>query len=219
MKQTIFRHAVNAAFLALLATATSCGGNESATADETAVDDPSTPDRAFFELVDDVKEARTLTYWRVTQQGDSLVADTTAATRTERAVYFDKRGNYLAKEHETVKRDSLDRIVRWEDHRPNATAHPGFLRDTLAYDFSNINALTVTGMGERATVVRDDRGNIVGQYATPLTQGANISAINVIKATDKHGNWTERLTVWTTHTPGNKPHVSYTIDRRTIIYY
>lgn len=180
---------------------------------------PSTPDRAFFELKDDVKQADMITYWRVTPQGDSLHIDTTAVTRSVRAVYFDKRGNYVAKQNEVVRRDSLDRIVRWEDHRPNSGAHPGFMRDTLAYDYDNINALTVTGMGERATVVRDDDGNIVGQYATPLGQGATISAINVIKATDERGNWTERLTVWTTHAPGSRPHVSYTIDRRTIQYY
>lgn len=199
---------------------TACGAGDtsaSTEADSTAV---ANNDRAFFELNDNVKEAAKTTYLQVKLVGDSVVIDTTAAARQLTTVYFGKDGSYVTKKNEKLTRDDSGRITRWEDHRPNAKGvYGGFLRDTLVYDYDAPNVMVVTGMGERSTIVRDDRGNIVGQYSTPLELGANISAINVIKKTDDRGNWTERLTVWTVQAPGSPRKVSYTIDRRDIKYY
>lgn len=206
--------------LAVPAVMSSCGTSDTSTAETTDSIAKTTDDRAFFELRDNVKEAAKTTYYDVKLRGDSVIIDTSAVNRSMSTVYFGKQGEYIAKRNEKVKRDEEGRIVRWEDHRPNAKGiHGGFLRDTLVYDHTAPNVMVVTGMGERSTIVRDDAGNIVGQYSTPLELGADVSAINVIKKTDDRGNWTERLTVWTVQAPGVPRSVNYTVDRREIKYY
>ena len=46
-----------------------------------------------------------------------------------------------------------------------------------------------------------------------------MTANNIYRKFDKNGNWTERLTVWTTRSAGGRPHVSYSLEQREIEYY
>lgn len=204
---------------AMILLVAACGDRgETETADPMTVKAASS-DMTFFELVGDVKEATKVVYYDVKLIGDTISMDTTASKRALTTVYFDDRGHYIVKEYEKIRRDDQGRIVRWENRRPNAGIHGGFLKDTLAYDYDSPNVLTVKGMGETTTVVRDENGNIVGQQSIPFDRGSTSMANNVVLATDDRGNWTERLTVWTVMAPGRAPHVSYTLDRRTIKYY
>lgn len=179
-----------------------------------------TSDMDFFELHDAVRECDRITYYDVTWNADTVALDTAASRKNMVSAYFDKLGHYVKKRHERIERDADGNITRWEDRRPNSKGlHGGFLKDTLAYNRLNPAVMTSSGMGDFSVVVRDTLGNIVGQHTEPAIDGTTVSAFNIIRATDERGNWTERLTVWTSQSPGGKPHVSYTLDRRSITYY
>ncbi len=197
----------------------SCGNGPDALQEDAPVT-LRTSDMDFFELRDSVKICRRTTYLDVRFRGDTFAVDTLPAKRVETAIYFDRLGHYIKKRHERLTRDSLGRITRWEDRRPNyRTLHGGILKDTLGYVNVNPHVMTTSGMGDFSVVVRDTLGNIVGQYSDPYIQGTSNAAFNVIRRSDDRGNWTERLTVWTTQSPDGRPHVSYTIDTREITYY
>lgn len=177
-------------------------------------------DLKMFELCGPVKECTKLTYYGVDATGSRPDIDTTRATRRETQLYFDKLGNYVVSEYEKVERDPQGRIVHWRDKRPNNIGtHPGMLLDSLRYTHINNNVLQSKGMGEFAVTVYDNEGRIVGQYSDPEVDGAKMAAFNVYREFDEQGNWTERLTVWTTQSAGGRPHVSYSLDRRAITYY
>ena len=127
---------------------------------------------------------------------------------------------YVTRRDERVRRDEEGRIIRWEDRRPNLRRlHGGFLKDTLSYRHVSPNIVQTSGMGDYAITVYDDNHRIVGQYTDPLADGDKTAVFNVYRAEDSHGNWTERLSIWTTQTPGQRPHISYSLDRREIVYY
>lgn len=197
-------------------------------------------DLALFELHHRVKRVTTTTYYDVTPvTPDSVTVDTLPDHRIQTVVYFDTLGHYLARRDERITRDDLGRIIRWDDRRPNLRrVHGGFLRDTLTYRHISPNVVTSSGMGDFAVTVYDDRSRIVGQYTDPLSAPApkastadeppprpkrvtdtNTAVFNIYRAEDSHGNWTERLSVWTTQAPDSRPHISYTLERRTITYY
>ena len=52
-----------------------------------------------------------------------------------------------------------------------------------------------------------------------LDQNLDPNFRNIYRAEDSRGNWTERLTIWVTQGRTSAPHLSYTLDRREIIYY
>ncbi len=178
-------------------------------------------DLPLFELHGDVKSCERTTYYKVDITPEGQVSIDTAAGWKPVLFEFDKRHHYLKKEHESVSRDSLGRVVRWADSTPNAKGvHGGFLRDTLMYDYENPYTMFITGRGEMVTSVRDSLGNIVGQTTTPLAGVTGVtSAHNVVLKSDDKGNWTERLTVWTVQSPGKKARVFYMLDKRDITYY
>lgn len=180
----------------------------------------STPDLRLNELRGHVKSVRSVTYLSTRWEGDSLIPDTAAVNRMETTAYFDSLGNYVSRRHEKLRRDSRGHIVRWEDRRPNLPRlHGGYLRDTLGYTYLSPNVIQSSGMGEKGIAVYDEHGRIVSQYTQPLVDGAPNAASNIFRASDRNGNWTERITVWTTHAPGLPSHVSYTLTRRTIEYH
>lgn len=178
-------------------------------------------DLPLFELKGNVKECQKTTFYKVNIGDDGHITIDTAAGSKPVIFSFDKRHHYIKKEHESISRDSLGRIVRWSDSTPNAKGvHGGFLRDTLVYDYNNPYTMFITGRGEMVVSVRDSIGNIAGQTTTPNNgvQGVT-SAHNVILETDSQGNWTRRLTVWTVQAPGKKARVFYMLDCRDIKYY
>ena len=135
-------------------------------------------------------------------------------------VYFDSLGNYVPRRDERIKRDEYGRIVRWEDRRPNLRrVHGGFLKDTLTYRHISPNVVQSAGMGDYAITVYDDNRRVVGQYTDPIAAGEQSAVFNLYRSEDERGNWTERLSVWTTQAPGSRPHVSYTLTRRDIKYH
>ncbi|MCH5326146.1 MAG: hypothetical protein J1E29_02955 [Duncaniella sp.] len=177
-------------------------------------------DLSLFELRHRVKRVTKTTYWRATPDVDSVAVDTAAAHVTVTVAYFDSLGNYVARRDERLRRDEFGRIIRWEDHRPNFNRqHGGFLKDTLSYEHVSANVVKSNGMGDFAVTVYDDDHRIVGQYTDPAVDGEHTAVFNLYRAEDLHGNWLERLSVWTTQQPGQKPHISYTLDRREIVYY
>ncbi|MDE6370115.1 MAG: hypothetical protein K2K92_01340 [Duncaniella sp.] len=181
----------------------------------------STPDLELFELSGHVRNVTTETYYRVVPEGDSVRVDTAASAVSRTVVYFDSLGNYVPRRDERIRRDSAGRMTRWEDHRPNLRRiHGGFLKDTLTYRYDSPNVMCSSGMGDYAVTVYDDNHRVVGQYTDPLGDVGEQSAVfNIYRREDCHGNWTERLSVWTTQAPGSRPHVSYTLARRSIVYY
>lgn len=177
-------------------------------------------DLKMFELKGPVKECTKRSYYGVKVSGNKLDVDTSSTTTRDTQMYFDKIGNYVVSDYEKIERDDKGRIVHWRDTRPNNIGtHPGMLLDSLRYTHLNNNVLQSKGMGEFAITVYDNEGRIVGQYSDPEVDGTQMAAFNVYRTFDEHGNWTERMTVWTTQSAGSRPHVSYTLDRRTITYY
>lgn len=206
----------------LLLAACSGGGDESFT--DTYADTDSQPfesaDLALMELKHRVKRVTRTTFYNVTPGPDSVAIDTAAINRMETIIYFDTLGNYVPRRDEKIRRDNLGRMTRWEDSRPNLRRlHGGFLKDTLGYNHISENVIQSEGMGDFAVTVYDDSHRIVGQYTDPNIEGEHTAVFNIYRAEDPRGNWTERLSVWTTQTPGSRPHISYTLDRREIVYY
>lgn len=177
-------------------------------------------DLKMFELHGPVKLVEKTTFYSVRMDENNVpVADTTAANCRTTELYFDKIGNYVPTENEKIKRDEKGRITHWRDARPTVkNVHPGLMMDSLRYTHINNNVLQSKGIGEFAVTIFDNDGNIVGQYSKP-EQGEHTTAFNIPLQLDENGNWIERLTVWTSAGNGEQPHVSYTLDRRTISYY
>lgn len=212
------------AFLLLSLTACSGGGAGRSISPFTLEDSDDAPfesaDLSLLELMHRVKRVTKTTYYKVTPGGDTLAIDTNAVNRLETTIYFDSLGNYVQRRDERIRRDELGRMVRWEDNRPNLRRlHGGFLKDTLSYKHVSENVVESEGMGDFAVTVYDDRHRIVGQYTDPQIDGEHTAVFNIYRKEDERGNWTERLSVWSTQTPGSRPHVSYTLDRREITYY
>ena len=179
-----------------------------------------TTDLSLFELRHRVKSVHTTVYYNVVPGGDSVAVDTTAQNVVKTVVYFDSLGNYVPRRDERIKRDEYGRIVRWEDRRPNRRrVHGGFLKDTLTYRHISPNVVQSAGMGDYAITVYDDNRRVVGQYTDPIAAGEQSAVFNLYRSEDERGNWTERLSVWTTQAPGSRPHVSYTLTRRDIKYH
>lgn len=193
------------------------GQNTADTADTTLFE---TSDLSLFELRHRVRRVTATTYYNVTPGPDSVAVDTMPSNVVTTIIYFDTLGHYVARRDERIERDQWGRIIRWEDRRPNLRRiHGGFLKDTLSYQHTSQNVVRTSGMGDYAITVYDDNRRIVGQYTDPLIDGEHTAVFNLYRAEDSLGNWTERLSVWTTQTPGSRPHISYTLDRRDIIYY
>lgn len=203
----------------------SCGGFSGGSAAVASGPDDyvfESSDLSLFELNHRVKRVRSTVYYNVTPPdgADSLRVDTLPGGKVETVIYFDTLGRYVERRDEKLLRDEQGRIVRWDDRRPNLRrVHGGFLRDTLAYRHLSPNVVTTSGMGDFAVTVYDDRHRVVGQYTDPLSEGEHTAVFNLYRAEDPYGNWTERLSVWTTQTPGSRPHISYTLERRDISYY
>lgn len=178
-------------------------------------------DLKMFELTGPVKECVSETFYKCEYNGDKVEPDTSAINRRNTQISFDRNGKYMAAKDEEVKRDEKGRMTYWRDARPNdAKVHPGVLRDTLEYKHLNNNVLQTTGMGEYAVTVYDNQNRVVGMYSQNATvENALISAFNVYRKEDRQGNWTERLTIWTSRGANGKPHITYSLTRRTITYY
>lgn len=211
--------------LLFLALASSCHDSQTSWSDDARADSPDeelfeTSDLSLFELRHRVKRVTTTTFYNVTPGPDSVAIDTTAVKPLVTTVYFDQLGHYVPRRDERVKRDEWGRIIRWEDRRPNLRRlHGGFLKDTLTYRHDSPNVVRTSGMGDYAVTVYDDNRRVVGQYTDPLADGEHTAVFNLYRNEDRRGNWTERLSVWTTQAPGSRPHVSYSLDRRDIVYY
>lgn len=179
-----------------------------------------TTDLSLFELRHRVKSVHSSVFYNVVPGVDSVAVDTAAQNVVRSVVYFDSLGNYVPRRDERIKRDEYGRIVRWEDRRPNLRrVHGGFLKDTLTYRHISPNVVQSAGMGDYAITVYDDNRRVVGQYTDPIAAGEQSAVFNLYRSEDEKGNWTERLSVWTTQAPGSRPHVSYTLTRRDIKYY
>lgn len=181
----------------------------------------TTPDLKHYELVGPVKSSRRTTYYDIINEDNVLVVDTAGTNFIESVAYFDELGGYVSKKDERIRRDASGRITRWEDRHPNySTIHPGFLKDTLAYEFITDDVVKVSGKRMETVVVTDKFGNIIGQQTHSLNPKYDTAATNIYRKYDKFGNWVERLTVWTTQTSGDSlPSVRYSIDHRKIVYY
>lgn len=179
-----------------------------------------TTDLSLFELRHRVKSVHSSVFYNVVPGVDSVAVDTAAQNVVRTVVYFDSLGNYVPRRDERIKRDEYGRLVRWEDRRPNLRrVHGGFLKDTLTYRHISPNVVQSAGMGDYAITVYDDNRRVVGQYTDPIAAGEQSAVFNLYRSEDEKGNWTERLSVWTTQAPGSRPHVSYTLTRRDIKYY
>lgn len=195
-------------------------GGEASSAREADGELFETSDLSLFELRDRVKRVTTNTYYNVTLDADSVIIDSVPANVVTTEVYFDSLGHYVPRRDERLRRDEWGRIVRWEDRRPNLRrVHGGFLKDTLSYRHVSSNVVQSTGMGDYSITVYDDRRRVVGQYTVPLADGEHTAVFNLYRDEDERGNWTERLSVWTTQSTGSRPHISYSLDRREIVYY
>lgn len=178
-------------------------------------------DLKMFELTGPVQECITETFYKCEYKGDKVEADTNAVNRRSTQVAFDRDGRYLPAKNEEVKRDEKGRMIFWRDARPNdPKMHPGVLRDTLAYQHVNNNVVESSGMGEYAVTVYDNQNRVVGMYSQNSTvDNALISAFNIYRKEDIQGNWTERLTVWTSRGANGEPHTTYSLTRRSLTYY
>lgn len=178
-------------------------------------------DLKMFELTGPVKECVSETFYKCELKGNVIEADTNALNRRSTQVAFDRNGTYLTAKDEKVLRDEKGRMTYWRDaRRIDPKVHPGVLRDTLAYEHLNNNVLETSGMGEYAVTVYDNQNRVVGMYSQNSTvENALISAFNVYRKEDRQGNWTERLTVWTSRGANGKPHITYSLTRRSITYY
>lgn len=220
--QSTALHLIFCPFLAVLASCSDrhTGGETLSWGDSDPETLFETSDLSLFELRHRVKRVTTTTYYNVTPGPDSVAIDTITTPPVVTTVYFDSLGHYVARRDERVKRDEWGRIIRWEDRRPNLRRlHGGFLKDTLTYRHDSPNVVRTSGMGDYAVTVYDDNRRVVGQYTDPLADGEHTAVFNLYRDEDKLGNWTERLSVWTTQAPGARPHVSYSLDRRQIVYY
>lgn len=216
-----FMHILPAALLLGVITACSGSGENADSTGHETDESFETSDLALFELNGRVRNVTATTYYNVTPAGDSVRVDTAVSSVSKTVIYFDSLGNYVPRRDERIKRDSLGRMTRWEDHRPNLRRiHGGFLKDTLTYRYDSPNVMCSSGMGEYAITVYDNSHRVVGQYTDPLGDvGEQAAVFNIYRQEDKRGNWTERLSVWTTQAPDERPHVSYTLTRRDIVYY
>lgn len=214
-------HIIFFPFIAILASCSDLATENAPTSESLESDQIfETSDLSLFELRHRVKRVTTTTYYNVTPGPDSVAMDTIATPPIETTAYFDSLGHYVARRDERVKRDEWGRIIRWEDRRPNLRRlHGGFLKDTLTYRHDSPNVVRTSGMGDYAVTVYDDNRRIVGQYTDPLADGEHTAVFNLYRNEDERGNWTERMSVWTTQAPGQRPHVSYSLDRRKIVYY
>ncbi len=178
-------------------------------------------DLKMFELSGPVKECVSETFFNCDYKDNKIYADTNDLSRRSIQVAFDREGRYVVAKNELIQRDEKGRMTYWRDSRPNdAKMHPGVLRDTLAYTHLNDNVLESSGMDEYAVTVYDNQGRVAGMYSQNATvANAVMSAFNVYRKEDRQGNWTERLTVWTSRGANGKPHVSYSLTRRSITYY
>jgi len=177
-------------------------------------------DLRMFELKGNVKECITYSYYNISLNNNEPVVDTAIVKPRVTRLYFDRMGGYVKAADELIKRDDHGRIIYWRDRRPNAKGvHPGMLRDTLHYRHVNDNIIESSGMGEEAVTVYDNDGKIVGMCSEPGVKDSGMSAFNIYRHFDSQNNWVERVTVWTTRSSGGMPHVSYSLDRRTITYY
>lgn len=196
------------------------GGVSPYTLEDTDESPFESADLSLLELRHRVKRVTKTIYYSVIPGDGSVEIDTAAVNRLETTVYFDSLGNYVQRRDERIERDQLGRMTRWEDRRPNhRRLHGGFLKDTLSYRHVSENVVESEGMGDFAVTVYDDSHRIVGQYTDPKIDGEHTAVFNVYRNEDDRGNWTERLSVWTTQTPGARPHTSYTLERREISYY
>lgn len=188
---------------------------------EAAMAQTATPDLRHYELVGPVKSSTRTTYYALQEVDGQLQPDTASTNKVMAVAYFDEAGGYVSKKDERIRRDNQGRITRWEDRHPNySSIHPGFLKDTLAYTFESDNVMRVTGKKMETVVVTNPLGFILGQHTHSTSPRYDTTASNIYRKYDSHGNWTERLTVWTTRTEGDSiPSVRYSIDRRRIIYY
>ena len=196
---------------------------DSSSSDQSTGERGEYSDMKMFELKGPVKECRKETFYDITvaeEDNSKVTVDSAADKRPTSTLYFDKLGNYVPSASERVDRDDKGRIIYWRDSRPNAKGvDPGMLRDTLRYTHVNNNVLQSKGMGEFAVTVYDNDNRIIGQYSNPDVNGTQMAAFNIYRTFDERGNWTERITVWTTQSAGGRPHVSYTLDSRQISYY
>lgn len=202
--------------------ATACSPTVASPDEEAAGEQPvfETTDLSLFELRHRVKSATKTTYYRATPDGDSVNIDTAASHVAVSVAYFDTLGNYVTRQDERLRRDQWGRIIRWEDRRPNhGRLSGGFLKDTLSYRHLSANVVETSGMGDFAVTVYDNDRRIVGQYTDPLVDGDHTAVFNLYREADSLGNWTERLSVWTTQSTGRRPHISYTLERRKIVYW
>lgn len=223
MKSNIF-------VLGLLAAAAmsmfSCGGgsdesSETVGAADTGEAGPAVNDLALYELNGDVKKVVKTTYYDVDLINEEYKIDSLGENVIESTIYFDEDGRLKPRKDEVVKRDAKGRIVYWEDHRPNAKGQAvGYLKDTLSYKYVNGNHMINDGMGNYSVIVFDDDNKVVGQYMVPRQNYSQSCAFNVYKKFDKQGNWTERVTIWSTQgKDAPRPSLKYSIDRRDITYY
>lgn len=206
----------------LLALCAGCGGNPSFEAPTATAETFETPDLSLNELTGRVKSVRTTTFYKAAPDRDfvNVEVDTMPENMMVTTVYFDSLGTYVARRDERIRRDAEGRMTRWEDRRPNLNRqHGGFLKDTLSYEHISPYLLSTEGMAEYATIVYDERHRVVGQYSAPAVDGETSAVFNLYRTEDEEGNWTERLSVWNTAQPGDRPHTSYTLERREITYY
>lgn len=204
----------------------SCGGNSEEVTDAAEVAEgeeavASVNDRAIYELNGDVKKVVKTTYYDVDLINEEYKIDSLGQNVIESTIYFDEDGKLKPRKDEVVRRDAKGRIVYWEDHRPNAKGQAvGYLKDTLSYKYVNGNHMVSDGMGNYSVIVYDDDNKVVGQYMVPRQNYSQNCSFNVYKKFDKNGNWTERVTIWSTQgKDASKPSVKYSIDRRDISYY
>lgn len=176
-------------------------------------------DLRLFELKGKVKNVKRSTYYEVSFFGKDPVISQDSQPRVT-TLTFSELGQYVCSPSELVKRDDRGRIIYWRDNRRNAkSVHPGLLRDTIAYNYLNNNVVETGGMGEFAVTVYDNEPRVVGMFSDPDIAGSEMTANNIYRKFDQNGNWTERLTVWTTRSAGGRPHVSYSLEQREIEYY
>lgn len=177
-------------------------------------------DLSLYELKGSPREVTKTTYFDVVRQNDSYQIGDSTKTQMS-AIRFSEDGKYLPKKDEKVRRDSEGRITYWENNHPVAAKVPiGFSKDTLGFKYIDQNHMVSDGMGQYAVVVYDDDHKIIGQTTVSRLNHITTSAHNIYKRFDKNGNWTERLTIWSTQGVSDPlPKVHYTIDKRTITYY
>lgn len=183
-------------------------------------------DLYLYELAGPVKEVTHTTCYSVAPDGRGgyQVTDSSKSAIQSSTIHFTQDGHLRLKDDESVRRDTLGRLVKWRNNRPNAKGVPvSFAADTLRYTWIDDNHLLSSGMGAYAVIVYDrstGAPRVVGQYAVPNLGPTRTSAFNIYTQVDRRGNWTERVTIWSTEgNNGREPSLNYTIERRAIRYY